>query len=238
MEEEKLHHEAMSGAEYHADALENNERGNFTAALTSTDRAMLSYKLEGNKEFVSMFAVRSLIFRRIAKEQNDDDEFLLASKYESEAGLEIGRRGGYPAQMTIILMNHGKLLLDLGHFDEAAKIFQEALDNFPNCLNKKKSFEADIKANLETAKLLAGDDSAEQRALKAIYEIQQTGDASEHEERVWTASGYMRLARGVFEKNKSKAEEYIAKANDIIEIDPIDLKLLRGDLQKLRSKLQ
>lgn len=235
-EDKKTQAAPLTGPDYHKDALEKNERGNFQEALTITDRAMLSYKLEGSKEFLSIFALRCLIMRRIAKETNSED-FLIAAKNEIEAGLEIGRKGSYPGQMSTLLYHYGKLLLDYKNYEEAAKIFQEALDNFPNSTIKSRSAEADFRANLETTKLILGDVAAEERAIAAINDIKNAGDGSEHELHVWMATGYLRLAEALATKDKNKALGYISQAAQIVDIDPVDLKLVKGDMEKLQAQI-
>ena len=82
-----------------------------------------------------------------------------------------------------------------------------------------------------------GDEAAEDRALIAVSDIDKAGDATEHERNVWVASCYLRLAKGVYDKNRDKAMEYMDKADKIIEIDPVDLKLVKSDLESLRQEL-
>lgn len=229
--------QGMSGAQYFADALEKNERGNFTEALTSLDRAMLSLKLEGSKDLVLVFSARALIMRRIAKETNDD-EFLISAKKEVETGVEIARKGNYPQQLSTLLFEYGKVMFDFKNYEEALKLYQEALNSLPNIGQFKKSVEANFRSNIETTKLFLGDLTAEERATTAISEIKSAGDATDHELYVWMAGGYLRLAQAFLGKDTAKFQAYISEAEGIIDIDPVDLKLIKGDLDRLKSKIQ
>lgn len=226
----------MTGSQYFADALEKNERGNFTEALTSLDRAMLSLKLEGSKDLVLVFAVRALVMRRIAVETNDE-EFLLSAKKEVETGVETARKGNYPQQLSTLLFEYAKVMIDFKNYQDALNLFQEALTNLPNSSQNKKSIEANFRANLETTKLILGDATAEQRAVDAIAQIKAAGDATDHELYVWQAGAYLRLAEAFSVSDKAKAQTYLGEADKIIDIDPVDLKLIKGDADRLRAQI-
>lgn len=236
--ESTLPSEQLTGHEYHVQALEANEKGDFLFSLENSDRAMLSYQKEGDvSNFAEILAMRSLTLRRLAKETGDQN-FLIASKHEIEAGVEVARKSNDSSSLSIPLYNLFKVQVQLGEHENAVNSIEEALRYLPESPQNRKSVELDMRANLETAKLRMGDQEAEVRAQSAITEIENAVDANEHKKGVWVAGGYMRLAEAVFSKNPQKAQEYLQKAQQIIDKNPEDLKLVKKDLEELSSRLK
>lgn len=178
---------------------------------------------------------QSLSYGHLA-DRTGSDTYRVTSMHMAQAGVEIARRSGLPEALAIPLFGAGRALGAIGEYEEAVKLYEEAIEALPHSDSNKPSVNADLRVHLETAKYHSGDKDALPRALEALSDL-EVAEESKYEKDVWISGGYMKIAEAIFPDNPEKAREYLEKAGKVIDSNS-ELKLRRVQLDNLITKLQ
>ncbi len=231
--------ETVSARQIHDQAEKMREDGDFSKALQLTDQAMIAYQKEGNiAGFAEILASRFLIFRHLYEETNDKN-YLILAKHITMASVEIAQNSKNPQALAIPLFNLAKVQEVLGELSQACQTYQEALDDFtqnPPKEHNRPAVLADIKIHLYISQAKNGDQSALEKAIDALKELENS-DEEKYNKDVWLSGAHMKLAEILSVTNPEAAKEHLQKAKVIIDNNP-DLKLRAKQWEKLTEKLR
>jgi len=220
----------------HQRALDAQEWGEFLNALVLEDEAMIAYQTDGDElGFSEIQAMRALTYRHLFS-QTGYEGYLIKAKHEAEASLDLAEKAGDEATMSLALVGVGRILYDLGEYQEAAKNFERAIEAGEKA-GERKSVLADYKVHRFVSLILAGDKSLIDSAEEALEELVQSSDASEYEMEVWTSGAHMKIAEALSQNDSNRTREHMELAKKIIDSDP-KLKLRLEQWNKLSEKLR
>lgn len=227
-----------NGRQLHNQSSELLEGGDFLGALVKTDEAMVSYQEDGDDAgFSEILAMKVLILNNYY-DKTEYRGYLYMAKHTALLSLDLAVQSTMPEQIALAHGAVGRVMDRLEEYESASEHFGVAaklLSENPSD-HSKKSVIADFKNHQASSKLLAGDLDAENEALTTIEELKATTDATPHEKGVWLSGAYMRLAHGVCKVNKVKANEYLTKAEEIINSDP-GLSVRKEQIEIMRKRL-
>lgn len=227
------------GRQLHQQALDAQEKGGFLAALKLEDEAMLVYGEEKDEAgFAEIFAMRLLTLNHIG-DRLGDRRFYILGTHEAAASLELAQMAGTEEQVALAHGAVGRAMNRADKFDEAADQFDKAVEILSKTKGEhsRKSVIADFKSHAATNRLSGGQPDREQAALEALKELENAGDASDYELKVWKSGAYMRLAAGMKSNGKSEeAKRYLDMAERIAKSDEA-LKVRREQIAMMREKL-
>jgi tetratricopeptide (TPR) repeat protein len=227
------------GRMVHKQASESLEGGEYLKALQLTDEAMTIYQTEGDEAgFAEIAAMRMLVLNMFGDRTGDRRYYILAM-HTAMASLDLAEMANARAQIALAhgtlgrAMDRAERYLEAGeHFDQAIKILSTTTDE-----HNRKSVIADFKNHAATSRMNAGKLDQEQVALDALKELEESGDASDYEFKVWKSDGYMRLALAMKLNNKTEeAKKYLDMAEEIAKSDET-LKVRREQIAMMREKL-
>ena len=226
------------GRQLHNQSSELLESGDFLGALIKTDEAMIAYQEDSDDAgFSEILAMKVLIFN-MYYDKTEYKGYLYIAKHTALLSLELAIQSTMPEQIALAHAAVGRVMDRVGEYQNAAEHFASAVELLSEnpSEHSKKSVIADFKNHQASSKLLTGDLSAETDALSAIEELQISDDATPHEKGVWLSGAYMRLAHGMFKTDKDKANQYLNKAEEIINSDP-GLSVRKEQVDIMRKRL-
>jgi len=198
------------GTKYLSDANTQREAEQYLESLISSDKAIVALQEEGNAgKIAETYSARSITFIHLHG-KTKDPVYLILAKSAASVAVDVAMLSGNKSELAIPLLGLGRIHSKLNEHQEAAKYYQEALDNmsgFPPAVV------ADTKIHLATSQYQAGDKTAADRLKQALLEL-ESADHDSYEKNVWVSGGYMKLAKLL------KSGKYLAKAKEIIDSDP------------------
>lgn len=218
----------------HQKAAETREQENFLDALKYIDEASYFYGEENDQLGLAEAQADRSITLRLISLQKSDKNFLILAKHAAMAGLEIAQVSGNKSALAIPYLNVAKVQEDLGEINEAVENYKKAVENItqnPPASNNRPGVVADFKIHLSACEYSQGDQSALNRALTAISEL-EASDEDSYNKNVWLSGGYMHLAKAAKSEDINKAKEYLQKVKEIIDSDP-RLKIRLSQWEKL-----
>lgn len=245
------------GRNFHGQAEQARERGEFAKALELTDQAMVSYQEAGdNLGFAEVQSSRFLTLRHLY-EKTGDRNYLILAKYAGMASVEIAEAAGNKGALAIPYFNLAKAQESLNEHKNAVESYKKAVENQtnnPSPFHNRAAVLADMKVHLETCTYKAGDKSALERAEVSLQELEAVPVISDEEfvakgkkleyneevlynKNVWVSGGHMRIAEILREDNPEKAKEHLQKAKEIIDSDP-RLELRKKQWEKLATSFE
>lgn len=222
---------------YHHEAEKAREDQDFLAALAAIDKAMLGYAKTGNVYGLAEAHASRVITLRHMADKTGRKEFLVSALHTAQAGVTIAEDGN--VSVAILYQNLGKVQKALGDIDGAIESFKKAVDgqqNNPHETQDRPGVLANMKELLATTELSQGNQSARERAVTALADL-EVSDEEPYAKNVWLSHGYGRLAYALKDTDKAAAKEYFAKARAIIDANP-DMKLSQGIFEKLEGALK
>jgi tetratricopeptide (TPR) repeat protein len=225
------------GRQLHQQALAAQENGDYLGALKLEMEALLTYSGDGDDAgYAEALAMEVLTLNMIGDRTGNRDFYILAM-HIAMASLELAEKAKAPTQIALAHGAVGRVMDRAEKFEEAASHFDKAVEIFSQTAESQKSVIADFKNHAATSRLNGGQLDQEQVALAALAELEQTGDASDYELKVWKSGGLMRLATGMGRNGKmDEAKKYLAQAEEVIIGDEA-LKVRREQIATLKQKL-
>jgi len=224
----------------HSHEEQEREKGNFVEALKLAAEAKVAYLEVGAKDkFAEVLASESLIFRHLF-DRTGKREYLISAKMAVQTSVELAKELGDETAMAIPVFNLAKIFELMGDNANAIKSYREAVEwlaKAPPAAHNRPAVVNDFSLHLAVAELRGGDQTARERALKAINLLETDQVEIPFTRDVWASGGYMKLAEIVNATNKAEAMEYLDKAKKIIDVNP-ELVLRKEQWQKLAEKLK
>jgi hypothetical protein len=206
----------------------------FPASLARADQAMAEYAAEGNAYGIAeALCTRVLTLRHMA-DATEQDAFRIQALHEAMAAVEIAEKAS--VSMAIPLQNLAKVQRELGDNDGALESFRRAADAQranPHPTQDRPGVLANFEEMLATAELMAGDDSALERAEAALAAL-EAADEDAYNKAVWLSHGHGRIAAALVDRNPEVARRHYEIARDMIRSNP-ELKLSLGKLERLEA---
>lgn len=218
------------GRQLHAQAAQARESGDFENALQLSDQAMLAYQQAGDKLGLSeLLTDRSITFRHLFEKTGDKD-FLLITKAEMEASVEIARRSNNKEALALPIFNLAKVEESLKNYSTAINHYKEAIEqvyatpgiNEPNPNSPAHNRPAtipDMKVHLSYSEYKNGDKSALERMEQSLQDLANSPEVDSYAKNTWLSGGYISMAEMLKEDNPEKANEALQKAKEIINSD-------------------
>ncbi len=208
------------------------ERGDFKRSLELlSDAVTAAYDERKYEKLVDITASEALVYRHLFSSTGVKD-YLVLAKHSGMASVELARKLGDPTALCVSLYNAGKIQEDLGELDLALKCYQEAIDQNID----RPAMTAEMKTRLAALEFKKGDVSAMERFESAASDLKSSEDSDNYAKAVWESGAYMHMAEALLSTDKDKAKQLLSEAEKIIASD-MRLKLRKGQLEKLRSKL-
>jgi tetratricopeptide (TPR) repeat protein len=211
------------GRRIHGLAEQAREEGRFVDALKHTDEAMVAYQERGDKlGFAEVLSSRFLTLRHL-HEQTGDRSYLITAKHTVQASVDIAKESGDNKALAIPLFNLAKAQETLGELPDAARSYQEAVENVtnnPSEFHNLPAVAADFKVHMTTCEYKAGDKAALPRAEEALQELEGAEHPDAYAKDVWVSGGYMRMAEMLRGDDPEKAQASLQRAKQIIDANP------------------
>ncbi len=227
------------GRSLHQQALNAQENGDFLAALKLEDEAMMIYAEEkDNAGFAEIMAMRLLTLNHIG-DRSADKRFHILGAHEALASLELSEMAGAQEQIALAHGAVGRAMNRAEKFEQAAEHFDKAVKILLQAhgQHSRGAVIADFKGQAASNRLAGGELDQEAAALAALKELENAGDASDYEYKVWKSGGYMRLATGMHRNGKiEETKKYLDQAEEIAKSDET-LKVRREQIGQLRQRL-
>ena len=227
------------GRKIHGLAAKAREDGQHFEALKLHDEAILAYgRDEDTLGQAEVLADRSLVFRHLYQESNNRN-FLILAKHEMMASVEMAEISGNKQALALPYFNLAKVQEDLEQLKDAKASYQKAVENQTNnpaAQHDRPAVLSDMKAHLATCEYRLRDKSALERALQAVFELENS-DEVKYNKDVWLSGAHMRIAQMLKENDPQKAKEHLQKAKEIIDANP-DLKLRKAQWEKLAENFK
>jgi len=219
------------GRKVHGEAERARERGESLEALKIYDEATLVYQEDGDMlGLAEVQSARQLTFGHL-HDKTGDSVFLILGKYAAMSAVEIAEKYGEPESLALPYERLGQAHEALGELDQAIEYYKKAVEASKSLseFHDNNSVRAEIRSRLATAELKNGDESALERALKTIDEINEK-EVGKYVRDVWVSGVYMRIAEA------TNSKEYLEKAKEIVNKNE-ELELRKRQLEKLSEKL-
>jgi len=208
------------------------ERGDFKESLELLGDAIVASQVERKDEkLVDALASQALAYRHLFDKTNSKN-YLILAKHSCMAAVELARQIEEPSAIAIALYNLGKVQESSGELEEALKNYTEAVAQNVN----RPAMISEMKTRLSVLEFRKGDKEAMGRFDVALSELKASEDKDHYAKAVWESGAYMHMAEALLPTDKSKAKQLLDEAGKVIASD-MRLKLRKGQLEKLRSKL-
>lgn len=222
------------GRKIHALAGQAREAGNHLESLKLSDEAMLTYQQDEDiLGLAEILADRSIVFRHLADETNDDN-FLIIAKHEMIASVEMAEKSGNKQTIALSYFNLAKVHESLGELDDAKNYYQKTIESMittPPAQHNRPAVLADMIVHLSTCEYRTGNTGGLEKALDAMEDLEKS-EEEKYNRNVWLSGGHMRIADMLKEDDPEKAKEHLQKAKKIIDANP-DLKIRKKQWEKL-----
>lgn len=230
---------STKGRVVHQQALDTLENGDYLKSLQLEDEALLIYENDHDDAgFAEILAMRLLSLNMLGDKTGDKKYYILAM-HEAMASLELAEQTNSSQQIALGHAAVGRAMDRAEKYKEAADHFDRAIEELQKTAggHNRKSVIADFKNHAATSRLRAGDLSQEALAVAALKELELSGDASDHEMKVWKTGGLIRLAIGMNKNgNKVEAKKYLEEAKTIA-MDDSSLKVRLEQIEMLQNKI-
>ncbi len=227
------------GRALHQQALDAQENGDYLKALQLEDEAMITYQTDDDSAgFAEIQAMRLLTINMLGDKTGDKRYYILAL-HSALASLDLAQTADEKEQIALAHGAVGRAMVRAERHEEAAEHFDKAVEILSQTKGEhsRKSVIADFKNHAATSRMNAGKPDQEQVALDALKELEESGDASDYEFKVWKSGGYMRLALAMKLNNRiEEAKKYLDMAEEIAKSDEA-LKVRREQIATMRERL-
>lgn len=227
------------GRKIHKQALETQEKGDFTRALELEERAMVAYQEAGDFLGLSEIqAMRFLTLRHLYK-KTGNGVYLTLAKHAIESAIEIVQDSGIKEALAIPFFNLAKLQQEMGDLKAAVSSYRLAVKNIlqnPDSTHDRQTVKLDFQIHLALAEYKAGDKKALKKAEQLTEELEKTTEKPDYERNVWLTKAHMNLAEVLKEDNPQRSKWHLDKAKEMIDADK-RLKLVGQQWQELAKKL-
>jgi tetratricopeptide (TPR) repeat protein len=137
--------------------------------------------------------------------------------------VEIARKSDNPTALALPLYNLAQLHEDLKEYEDAVKIYAEAVQEMeqnPPLAHNRPAVLANMRVHMTTCEYKAGDASALDRAYSALADLGAAEDENAYNRDVWLSGAHMRIAEALRKDDPEKAREHLQKSKDIIDANP------------------
>lgn len=228
------------GRRLHALAAEAREKEQFFDSLDFNDQALIAYDAAGDDAgYAEGLACRSITLRVYAN-LHESTRILTSAKYEMMGSVAIAQKCGDPTALAMPLYNLAQLHEDLEEYDDAVKVYSEALNSMqsnPPERHNRPAVVANMKMHMTTCEYKAGDTTALERAYRALADLEAAEDEDSYNRDVWLSGAHGRLAEILRTVDPEKAREHLQKSKDIIDANP-QLTIRKKQWEKLAATFQ
>ena len=206
-----------SPSELHRKAEQAREEDRHDDALELIEKAIENYKKEKNYEGLSKaIQSRMLIYKHLFLLSNNQKYVTLAMK-DAELSLTIAKRHDLANVISSCYFRLGEVAMLTNDYKKAIENYQQAL-NFYNGTTAEKG---DYRYHLGEAFYRSKEkEKGKEIILQGLREIRDNSpEIDPFLIHVWESGCYMRLADLLKDDEPEKAEEYLQRAQSIVELD-------------------
>lgn len=224
--------------QYHIEAEQKREEGDFEQALISTDKSILEYQKD--KDYQGMAEVissRYLTFIHLF-DKTGDNSFLVLAVNAAQSSVEIASLVGDLSATVIPLYNLAKSYERQDNLEKAINSYQEAIARFktnPPISHNHPSVLLDMQIHLGICELKNGNTSIYDKVLGFVDELQRIDDDAFRKD-VWVSGAHLKLAEALHTTDPENSKLHLEKAEQIINNNDL-LVLRKNQLNTLKSKL-
>lgn len=215
--------ESQRGRQSHGLAEQARERGEFVESIKLLDEALMAYVEDGDLPGAAEALSSQVLAWRHIFEKTGKKGFLLLAETAATKSVAIAKESGSPEALAIPFHTLGKVLEDLGRWQEAADSQQKAvevMEKTPPERHNRPAYLAEIKGHLYVVKYMAGDKSALTGLDEAILVLEGDNVEPKYNRDVWLSGQYMSKAKILKTDNPAASAEAMQKAEAIIEANP------------------
>ncbi len=206
-----------NGSDYHHQAEEQREKDNHFQALKLIQKAIDSYKKEKNfSGLAEAFQSRVLIYKHLYLLEKDK-KYLTSAKKDAALSWQIVRKYKIKEKISSCYFRLGELQMIAKNYPQAENYFQKAVDFFQGNPAEK----GDLTYHLGEAVFLKGEkEKGKKLLLQGLKIIQDNQDKVESFAfKVWQSGCLLKLAKLLRQEEPQKAQDYLKKAEIIINKD-------------------
>lgn len=228
--------ESIEGRRLHEQAAQARERNELAESVKLVFQAFEQYEKDGDHLGTSEVLSDASITLRNRGELEDNQDYLMVALGFANSSLDIAISHAINEALSVPYFNLGKIFTAMGVKDKAVDNFQKALANLvanpPASHANRPAVLANYQVHLSIAQYSNGDKDAIQRAEEATHELENAPESDDYSKKVWVSGAYMDLASAIAESDNQKAQDYLKRAQEIIDSDS-RLKIRKEQLAKL-----
>ena len=232
--------EGLTGQGYHVMSEGQREKGNFTDAIESAQKAFGSYFQEGNISKASEAKASEMLSHRHLFESTGDHAHLDNARTAIEKSVSILKDNSEKKGLGTAYYNLAKFYQTSGEGELAISTMRNALKAFEDAPDDPMGFPAhiaEIKTRLSAFEYSSGDDDALNRFEIALENLRSNPHPDEYSQGVWESGAYMHMAEACKKRGETeKALGYLDKATEVIGENE-GFKLRRNQIEKIRSQI-
>lgn len=224
--------------QYHIEAEQKRESGDFKSALILTDQGLIDY--QEAKDYAGMAEILCSRYLTLVHlyEKTLDTVYLTLALGSAHDGYLVSQQSADQSAQVIPLYNFAKALERQGELAQAIQRYKTAIDLFrkdPPASHNHPAVVVDMQIHLGLCELKNGDNTAYDRIVASLNELSAIQDEP-YRQAVWLSGAHIKLAEILAQKDRAKAAMHLQMAQEIISTRN-DLIIRQTQLQNLRQQL-